>query len=776
MRDRPDGELRDDVETKKRKPRLRRYVWLIVVFWTAAVGGTLAWNLHFEHRNYGRQGSRVGGMREDGVGSASTGPLWAVSQQHVKILLLSHGGLWLLGLAGIGVGAKRIARAFAYRRQVQETLRRERDYSEAILGAAGALVVVTTTQGIVTRFNPACEALSGHTLDEVLGRPIWETVIPTESRETVRALFENFDEGSMPGTFENDWMAKDGRRHRTAWSNTFLRDANGRVEFIIGTGFDITERKQIEETLYFLSQHGWAESGEDFLAGLARFLAETLEVEYAMVAQLAGSAEEPLARTIALFASGKQANNIEYDLRGTPCEDIAGKEFCFHIDGVQQQFPDDDLLVAMGAESYAGILLWNSHGEPIGLIAVLDRQPMAEEHRVRTLLQVVAARAAAELDRRAAQTALRKSETLHRVLLSSISDAVFVTDDAGALTFVCPNTHVIFGHSAGEVHEMGRISRLLGDSLFDAAKLRWEGEITNIERQITDKFGKPHVLLINVKRVAIEEGTVLYTCRDITEQKQANDKLRRMETQLAHARRLSIMGEMVASIAHEVNQPLVSILNYAKAGRNVLADGNPSSLESLRKWNDEIAASATHAGAIVKRLRNSIRGKEPERSSADINQIIKESVQLVALEADRHQVDVKLDLLQTAPSVNVDSVQVQQVLMNLLYNAFEAMEATDPAKRKVTVRTTRADGFVDISVTDAGPGFSRTQARFFDAFVTTKAEGLGMGLAIGTTIVEAHGGKLWAEPDSQTGATLHFTLPIHRGDRARANQADRVRR
>jgi signal transduction histidine kinase/GAF domain-containing protein len=255
--------------------------------------------------------------------------------------------------------------------------------------------------------------------------------------------------------------------------------------------------------------------------------------------------------------------------------------------------------------------------------------------------------------------------------------------------------------------------------------------------------------------------SVFGVLQDITVYKEAEDKIRWMEANLAHVARLSTMGEIAASIAHEVNQPLITILNYAKACTNLLASRELPQMEELREWNKEIAASATHAGEIVRRLRNYGRRGEPSRSSVDIRQIIRDSIQFVVPEARRRHVIFQVDLPEVRLTVSADQVQLQQVLVNLVQNALEAMEDIAPERRKVKIGCTLAEDQVTVSVADAGIGLPpKDDLNLFEAFVTTKSDGLGMGLAISKTIVEAHGGSLAYKSNSQGGATFSFALPV----------------
>lgn len=262
-------------------------------------------------------------------------------------------------------------------------------------------------------------------------------------------------------------------------------------------------------------------------------------------------------------------------------------------------------------------------------------------------------------------------------------------------------------------------------------------------------------------------GTVgtLSSGQDVTYRKEAEEKLRRMEAQLAHVSRLSTMGEMMAGIAHELNQPLNSIVNFSKACRNVLAAETDVDLDAVREWNDDIAAAARRASAIVDRLRGFSRRTEWLHAPANLNEIVEESLNLTSADAREFRVAVTAEFASPSARVVVDRIQIQQVLVNLLRNAFEAMNDDRIDLRHATVRTEPAGEAVEVSVTDSGFGLpAEDELRIFEAFVTTKPDGLGMGLAISTTIAESHGGRLWATANPDRGATFHFTLPVVKED------------
>src|SRR5262245_36032051 len=358
-----------------------------------------------------------------------------------------------------------------------------------------------------------------------------------------------------------------------------------------------------------------------------------------------------------------------------------------------------------------------------------------------------------------AYQALRESEELHRVTLSSISDAVFLTDDEGRFTFICPNVDVIFGYLPDEVQAMTTISQLLGANLFDRAELAAQGEIRNIEREITAKSGERRHLLIHLKDVSIQGGTVLYSCRDVTDRKHAEEALRVARQDLAHAARLALVGELMTSIAHEITQPLSAIASNASAGLLQLGrDGRPDAATEYHEIFVDIRDQCRFAGDVIGRLRT-LAGKRPlERRALDVNEVTRDMLRLVEGDARRRGIALSSELVPALPTIDADRVCLQQVVLNLLLNAMDAMDQVDD--RQLVVRTRRLHGAVEIAVSDTGPGIPGDRLpKLFDAFFTTKKDGLGLGLAIARSIVEAHGGRIWAEDHGGRGATFRVTLP-----------------
>ena len=249
--------------------------------------------------------------------------------------------------------------------------------------------------------------------------------------------------------------------------------------------------------------------------------------------------------------------------------------------------------------------------------------------------------------------------------------------------------------------------------------------------------------------------------RDITEHRQAEEQARRHQTELARVARLSTMGEMATGIAHELNQPLSAIATFARGCILRLRSDNMDPADLFEPLK-EVCEQAERASLILRHVRDFVRKSELEMKPLDINQIVHTVVKFTELEARQHGVIVKLDLNGELPRVQADAIMIEQVICNLVRNAFEAMAEARSRRREVTIRTRPFDGdAVEIEVGDTGPGIDGAVIdQVFDQFFTTKPEGIGMGLSISRSIIESHGGRVRAESGKDGGATFHLTLPI----------------
>jgi C4-dicarboxylate-specific signal transduction histidine kinase len=241
----------------------------------------------------------------------------------------------------------------------------------------------------------------------------------------------------------------------------------------------------------------------------------------------------------------------------------------------------------------------------------------------------------------------------------------------------------------------------------------------------------------------------------------AQEALRLAQSDLAHVNRVTTMGELTVSLAHEINQPIAAAITDANTCLRWLKRDQPD-LEEAREAASRVVKDATRAAEIVGRVRLLFKKGAPQRERIDVNHIIQEMIVLLRNEASRHSVSVRMDLTTDLPWIMGDRVQLQQVLMNLMSNSIDAMK-DGQGTRELTVQSQRADDdYLQMSVSDTGVGLPPQQAdQIFNAFYTTKPHGTGMGLRISRSIVESHGGRLWASNNTSRGATFYFTLPLN---------------
>ncbi len=263
---------------------------------------------------------------------------------------------------------------------------------------------------------------------------------------------------------------------------------------------------------------------------------------------------------------------------------------------------------------------------------------------------------------------------------------------------------------------------------------------------------------------------------DITDRKHAEEQARQHRDELAHAMRVNTVSEMASGLAHELNQPLTAVVNFAQGAARRIRSGDSTPAGVLEAL-EAVSAQAHRAAEIIRRLADFVHKRDSRHLPLFLHQAIREVVGFTAVDARDHGATVQLDLALANPRVNADNVQIQQVLLNLCRNGLEAMEETPVRERTLTVRTEVADDQVTVSVTDRGCGVpADVPDRVFQPFFSTKAKGMGLGLSISRSIVEAHGGRLWVSPNPGGGSVFQFTLPILTGEIAHGTEPVGVRR
>ena len=305
--------------------------------------------------------------------------------------------------------------------------------------------------------------------------------------------------------------------------------------------------------------------------------------------------------------------------------------------------------------------------------------------------------------------------------------------------------------------DRARIAEVIESAVRDKQEFEFDYRIVHPGGEIRDARSIGHPMLGPSGDLVEYVGTII----DVTDRRQAEkerERLREAQADLAHVSRMTAMGELTASLAHEVNQPITAAVNGASTCVRWLTREEPD-LGEAREAAQGVIRNAKRAAEIINRIRSISKKGESKRQLADVNELIREMIALLRTETKRYSVSVRTELGAELPKVMADSVQVQQVLMNLIMNGIDAMKDADQ-ERELTIRSQRVDNrTLMISVSDTGVGIPPHQVdRIFDAFFTTKSHGIGMGLRISRSIVESHGGRLWAADNSPQGACFHFTL------------------
>jgi PAS domain S-box-containing protein/putative nucleotidyltransferase with HDIG domain len=424
---------------------------------------------------------------------------------------------------------------------IQSALSQEHARAQQYLDIAEVILVALDGQGRISMINPSgCRTL-GYTEEELLGKDWFDTCLPANIRPKVRQIFNQMMAGEMENTsyYENKVLTSTGEERITAWHNTLLRDAQGKILGSLSSGEDITRRRQAENTIQSILK-GTSAVGAEFFRSLVRELAAAVQVRYALVGQLIPG-DPYRIRTVALCADGQIADNIEYDLAGAACEgedcsQISGTAPCFFPNGVQQMFPSEHPLVKMGAVCYLGVPLFATDGMPLGHIAMIHDQPMAESELAKSLLAIFATRAGAELER-------MDAEEKYLSVIENVSEGIFQSTPEGHFIFANTSLAQMLGYDTAD-----DLTSLVSDiplQLYVNPEDRfvWQDAlkkqdiIQGFEVQLYKRDGSKFWIAQNVHAVRDPSGNLIYyegTVIDITARREAEETIRQNAAR-AHA-------------------------------------------------------------------------------------------------------------------------------------------------------------------------------------------------------------------------------------------------
>lgn len=362
---------------------------------------------------------------------------------------------------------------------------------------------------------------------------------------------------------------------------------------------------------------------------------------------------------------------------------------------------------------------------------------------------------------------LASREAHLKSILETVPDAMIVINERGLVQSFSVAAERLFGYGPDEV--IGKNISLLmptpyrenHDGYIERYLRTGDRQIIGIGRVVVGerKDGSTFPMELSVGEMrSADKRYFTGFIRDLTERQRTEARLQELQTELVHISRLTAMGEMASALAHEINQPLSAIANYLKGAKRLLDGRGDDDSKTIAGAMDKAAEQALRAGQIIRRLRDFVTRGENERRIESLSKLIEEANALALVGAKEHGVRVRLQIDRTHDLIFADKVQIQQVLLNLLRNAIEAV--TNHERRELVISTRPSDDdMVEVSVADTGTGISANiSAQLFQPFITTKAQGMGVGLSISRTIIEAHGGRIWTEPNPGGGAVFRFTL------------------
>jgi PAS domain S-box-containing protein len=388
-----------------------------------------------------------------------------------------------------------------------------------------------------------------------------------------------------------------------------------------------------------------------------------------------------------------------------------------------------------------------------------------------SVLELLASQAAISLENARLYNDLGEREARIRRLVDSNIIGVLIWDSQGRIIEANQAFLDIVGYAREDlVSDRLRWTELTPAEWHDAddraiAELKATGTVQPREKEYFRKDGSRVPVLLGSTTFGDRQDQGVAFVLDLTERKHAEEALRDTQMELAHVMRLTTLGELTASIAHEVNQPLAAVVNAAVACLRWLDRESPD-LDEARRAAEWIIKEGNRASEVIRRVRALANRTDIEKVSLDVNDVVREAIAPVQRELTSQRVSLQTELALTPPMILGDRVQLQQVIINLVMNGIEAMQSVTDRPRELVIRSHQDETHrVLVNVTDSGVGISAENAdRLFNAFFTTKSSGMGMGLSICRSIIEAHGGRMSAANNEGHGATFQFVLPLHQED------------
>ncbi len=665
-----------------------------------------------------------------------------------------------------------LSKEITERKRAEEALRtsEERFRSYFSLGLVG-MAVTSATKGIMEVNDELCRIL-GYQKSELL-QMTWAELTHPEDLAADVANFQRVLAGEIDGyTIDKRWIRKDGQIIDTIMSAKCLRRADGSVDYFVGLVQDITRRKLSEKAIKFQADlldtvqqaviatdlkgsitywnefaenlYGWS-SAEVIGPNIVEITPSTTMQEQA--SEIMSHLNEGKSWSGEVLLSRKDGTTFPAMVNDSPVYDDRGT--LIGIVGISFDISERKIAEDILKESNKELQHLN---EELKITAEELQSSKDELHKVNR-----------ELEEKAADVITANNDL--RNLIDSTEIGTIFLDRELRIKRYTPHIEKLFNILPTDIDQpLGRFTHRLDHLHLQEDARQVLADLKNVEREILSKDGHWYIVRLLPYRTQEEDKIdgVVATFVEITERKRTEEALQKAQAELAHVIRVTTLGEFTASIAHEVNQPLGAIVINGQACLRLLA-GDPVDLNEARDAVECTINDALRASEVIKRIRALLKKNAPEKSLLDINETIQEVIRMVSGELVKNRILLRTELEKNLPPVFGDRIQLQQVVLNLILNAKEAMSSKGWKQRELLISSEKSEAATAmVTVRDSGKGFdSKISERLFDAFFTTKkkAGGLGLGLSISRTIIEAHGGRLWSAPNEDKGAIFRFTIP-----------------
>jgi len=649
--------------------------------------------------------------------------------------------------------------------------------------------IVSPDWKVVHYISPAYEKIWGRTCESLYDRPLfWLETVVKEDRDKIGEYIEKKASRSQFEIIFPDYriLRPDGGI-RWIFARGFpVENASGQIDRVVGIAEDITARKHYDEAIRKIALEEPYQFGRKYFETIVLRLHEILEADYTFIGELTQNQEA--VRTISLCVDGTIGENFEYVLHNSPCEDVVEKSICSYKEKTAERFPKDELLTEMGVEGYIGVPLFDRNNKPLGIMVALYRNPVQNEKFAESFLQLIASRAAAEIERTRMEEALRFSEKRFRDISLSMADWIWEVDKDGKYTYASDTVTNVLGYSANELigktpfelmteDEAGRMSVIFSEIVARS------GPIHDLENWNVAKDGTYVCLLTNGIPIFDEQGKLVGyrgIDKDITIQKKLETEKEKIESELQQAQKMESIGTLAGGIAHDFNNILGIILGNTELAIDDLRELNPA-----RDYLEEVRAASLRAKDVVRQLLSFARKTQLEKKPTNIFPIIKETLQLLRASIPT-SIEIRQNIQKDVDIILADPTQINQVLINLCTNADHAMP--DGGIIVVTLKNVEfvedfavqnpelnQGCYVSLTISDTGSGISQEEIeRIFDPYYTTKevGKGTGMGLAVVHGIVKGHNGSITVESEPGKGTTISIFFPVIEEDAVIAIETD----